>query len=103
MAKSIIFDYPYCFICGSPRNLHTHHIFNGPFRRKSDRDGLVIPLCARCHDYTHTHKELMKTFYRLGEKEYLIQIGDYESYMKRYKTNWLEEHEIKDCLKYATR
>lgn len=40
----------YCQICGATRALETHHIFGGPFRKKSDRYGLTITLCHSCHN-----------------------------------------------------
>ena len=43
-----------CYLCG--RNgaadpLDRHHIFNGAYRKKSEKYGLVVPLCHyRCHE-----------------------------------------------------
>ena len=39
-----------CFICGKWGPLETHHVFNGPFRKKSDRMGYVVELCHWCHN-----------------------------------------------------
>lgn len=47
-----------CFLCG--RNgaqdpLDRHHIFPGPYRKKSERYGLVVYLCHnRCHIFAKT-------------------------------------------------
>lgn len=42
-----------CFLChcnGSGDPLDAHHIYGGAYRKKSEKYGLVIPLCHyRCH------------------------------------------------------
>lgn len=38
-------------MCGSYRNLETHHVIYGYGNRKlSDRYGLTVPLCHFCHN-----------------------------------------------------
>ena len=37
-----------CIICGKPV-VETHHLLSGPDRKKADQDGLVIPICSKCH------------------------------------------------------
>lgn len=45
-----------CFVCGSPLNLHTHHVFCGKGRRKmSEHYGLKVHLCMHCHEEVHLH------------------------------------------------
>ena len=39
-----------CAICGSTQWLEVHHVYNGPFRKKSDRFGAVVDLCHFCHN-----------------------------------------------------
>lgn len=50
--KSIITDLKRkCFLCGSMRNIETHHVVYGWGNRKlSDRYGLTVPLCHSCHN-----------------------------------------------------
>lgn len=42
-----------CFLCGrngSTDSLDMHHIFNGAYRKKSEKYKLVVPLCHyQCH------------------------------------------------------
>lgn len=48
--NSIISNEHECFICGSMRNLHLHHIFFGNSNRKnSDEQGLWVYLCMDHH------------------------------------------------------
>ena len=39
-----------CAICGSTQWLELHHVYNGPFRKKSERFGAVVDLCHYCHN-----------------------------------------------------
>ena len=39
-----------CAICGSTQWLELHHVYNGPFRKKSERFGAVVDLCHFCHN-----------------------------------------------------
>lgn len=47
--KSIVSEEKQCFICNSTMNLHVHHIYNGAYRSKSDRDGCWCYLCSYHH------------------------------------------------------
>lgn len=39
-----------CYFCGRCSNIEAHHVFNGPFRKKSDKYGAVVDLCHWCHN-----------------------------------------------------
>ena len=91
MGKSIIepvpefpFETYQCFLCGRKTCLQKHHVFPGPNRKISEREGFWCHLCVDCHlsqdgaqynpevgDYlkqqcqmayeeTHTREEFMK-------------------------------------------
>lgn len=48
---SIISNDKKCYICGTPQNLHKHHIFAGNANRTlSDKYGLWVYLCAWHHN-----------------------------------------------------
>lgn len=47
--KSILQDKKECLICGSTYGLHLHHIYFGPYRQVSDRNGFTCYLCAAHH------------------------------------------------------
>ena len=49
MGSIITGDMEYCFFCGRPAE-HGHHlIFGSSNRQKADEDGLMVPVCYRCH------------------------------------------------------
>lgn len=39
-----------CYICGSTNWIERHHVFNGPFRKKSEKYDAVVDLCHYCHN-----------------------------------------------------
>ena len=47
---------PYCQLCGSPYNLHRHHIRYGACGRKT-YIGNIIVLCSNCHRLVHSNKK----------------------------------------------
>lgn len=51
-----LFDYS-CALCGSPF-IAMHHIrYGGNYGGRKTYEGNVIPLCPRCHEEAHRHKE----------------------------------------------
>lgn len=39
-----------CYLCGKAANLECHHVFGGANRKASDRYGLTVRLCHKCHN-----------------------------------------------------
>lgn len=61
--KSIIQTERECYVCGTTRDIHEHHIFEGiANRRQSEKYGMKIYLCGRHHNMSnqgiHFNKEL---------------------------------------------
>lgn len=42
-------DDRHCYLCGKTWMLETHHIFSGPYRKKSEQYGFLVTLCSWCH------------------------------------------------------
>lgn len=40
--KSILQKSKFCFICGTDRDIEKHHIYFGPLRSISDKNGFVV-------------------------------------------------------------
>lgn len=49
-----------CELCGKYGDLDTHHIFNGAYRKKSEKYGATIPVCRKCHDAIHREAKLRR-------------------------------------------
>lgn len=47
--KSILQKSKFCFICGTDRDIEKHHIYFGPLRSISDKNGFVVCLCREHH------------------------------------------------------
>lgn len=39
-----------CYFCGRTDTLERHHIFQGAYRKKSERYGFVVDLCHQHHN-----------------------------------------------------
>lgn len=72
--KSLMTDnWDNCYICGG-RAEACHHIFGGPNRRISEREGFTVPLCNRCHNMSdsgvHFNHPLDRRLKKLAQKRY---------------------------------
>ena len=81
-----------CYICGDKKEC-IHHVFYGTANRKiSDKYGLVVPLCNKCHNMSnmsvHHNRELdlivKKAGQRAFEKKY-----NHEKFMQEIGKNYL--------------
>lgn len=93
MRSIIQTDTDFCFYpeCGKPAT-EWHHIFGGPRRKWSERDGLVIHCCHECHFKIHNgpeSKSRMDALHKLGQEKFEALIGTHDDFMKRYEKNWL--------------
>ena len=86
-----------CFLCG--RNgrgdpLDNHHIFNGPYRKKSERYKLVVPLCHyRCHIFgkyaVHNNPDTMLYLKHLGQQKVMKeQNWDEKRFVREFGKNY---------------
>lgn len=39
-----------CYLCKRMTATELHHVYNGPFRKKSEKYGYVVNLCHWCHN-----------------------------------------------------
>lgn len=53
MPKSILSNDRKCYRCGTPLNLHRHHIYFGPYRKWSEKYGCWVYLCGRDHNLSN--------------------------------------------------
>lgn len=48
-----------CYLCRKPGPLERHHVFQGPNRSVSEREGCWVFLCRECHhDRVHAHRRI---------------------------------------------
>ena len=94
MVRSLLQHNKACYICGTTRNLHLHHIFFGVANRKlSDADGCVVYLCFNHHTGSqgvHRNKELDLKLKARCQLEYMRQNNKTtEDFIKRYGKSYL--------------
>lgn len=83
-----------CIVCGSPY-VQIHHVFHGTAnRKKADKWGYVIPLCAEHHTgQTGVHMNRDQDLYwmRLAQKHFEKNYGTREDFIKEFGRSWLDE------------
>lgn len=62
-------DLDKCYICHK-KKIDLHEIFRGRNRQTSMKNGLVIPVCRKCHDLIPKDKILREELHKIGQKAY---------------------------------
>lgn len=84
-----------CALCGKPAEAEHHLIFGTSARSLAEEDGLKIPVCNNCHtmgkltERIHDNVAAERLSKMLGQAIYEGQIGDRESFRKRYGKSYL--------------
>jgi len=90
MTKSIIQSCKSCYIDGKTKGLHKHHIFNGPLRNFSEKEGLWVYLEWSVHRNLHDTNELEHELKRVAQYYYELN-HTREEFMKHVHKNYLAE------------
>lgn len=92
MAKSIMQKNKECYFTGSTGPLHKHHIYGGPNRRVSEREGFWVWLCPELHNMSnegvHFNKEFDNQLKQRCQAEY-EKTHSREDFMKLIGRNYL--------------
>lgn len=88
----------YCILCGSTKWIERHHIFGGALRKKSEKYGLVVDLCHKCHneppDGVHHNKDVMLNLHQYGQKKVMQEQGwTIERFRQEFRKNYLNTEE----------
>ena len=89
-----------CWLCG--RNgaadpLDRHHLFEGAYRKKSEKYGLVVYLCHnRCHIFgeeaAHNSAATMLALHQYGQRIAMQRFGwTIDDFRREFGKNYLEE------------
>lgn len=100
MEKSIITEKRFCFLCGSPYNLETHHCVFGRFRKLSDKYGLIVPLCRGCHWEVHHSTEQAAYLKEVAQRAFDEKYGK-GKFFEIFGVNFLDEEYTKSEQKNA--
>lgn len=82
-----------CYICGTTRNIHRHHVFHGSANRKqSEKYGMVVCLCGYHHNQSSQGVHFNTSLDRILKMQYQRQFEDeygHEEFMKIFGRNYL--------------
>ena len=78
-----------CYVCGRPRQ-QFHHVIGAAYRKKSEKYGLIVPICEQCHREVHDSpdQKLNKKLKADAESKFLM-IYSYDTWMKTFHKNYL--------------
>lgn len=91
-----------CWLCGrngSGDALELHHVFPGSLRKKSEKCGLVVPLCGkRCHrdgkKSAHRCKETQLMLKQWAQRKAMEENGwSVEDWRREFGKNYLDEED----------
>ena len=87
MKSIIVDDTNHCYVCGKT-HIQIHHCFYGTAnRKKSDKYGLVIPLCMEHHlgnSGVHKNKELDMQLKKLAQQKFEELYGSREEFREEF-------------------
>lgn len=83
-----------CLVCGTTYNLHSHHCINGTAnRKKSEKYGLKVWLCARHHNMSsegvHFNRQLDLKIKRMAQKYFEENCGSRDDFRREFGKSFL--------------
>lgn len=84
-----------CWLCGASGQLDLHHLYGGPYRKKSEKYGLVVYLCHdSCHIFgplaAHQNKDTMTMLHQYGQRKAMAEQGwSTEDFIREFGRNYL--------------
>ena len=92
--KSIVSNERVCLVCGTPLDLHRHHVYEGIGRRKlSEKYGCWVWLCARHHNMSqlgvHFNHDLDERIKRVCQREWIKRYGTKDDFIKIFGRSYL--------------
>lgn len=77
-----------CKICGRSGHTEIHHIFNGPFREKSDINDFVMEVCPECHRKLHDNADLLREYKKRTQRFFELS-HTHDEWMSLMGRSWL--------------
>lgn len=78
-----------CYFCQRPSQ-DIHHIFQGAYKRASERHNFLVHLCRECHDRVHREKEPRIHLRQMCQAEY-EKVFTREDFIAEFGRNYLED------------
>lgn len=94
MSKSLLDNDKVCFICGTPFDLHKHHVYKGTGKRShADEDGCWCYLCGKHHNLSnegvHSNTPFNITLEKFTQHLWEETNGTREQFRQRYGKSYL--------------
>lgn len=81
-------DYEHCFVCGKTAQ-QWHHVMNKSDKKKAEKYGLLIPVCAKCHSEIHDkNNELNYELKKIAQADFLMEHSG-SLWLKEFGKNYL--------------
>ena len=81
-------DWETCFVCGRQAQ-QIHHVMNKADRKKSEKYGLLVPICAECHRKVHdTDEALNKELKKNAQADFMLKYS-FALWMKEFGKNYI--------------
>lgn len=82
-------DLDHCYVCGRDRQ-QFHHCIGSAYRKKSEKYGLIIPICEQCHREVHDspNQELNRKLKADAEAKFLMTYS-FETWMREFHKNFM--------------
>lgn len=95
---SIIYhDLTKCCYCGAKRNVAKNEVYEGAYRQRSMKMGMVAPFCQDCHDRFHNDIMFNLHYKVLFENEFL-KTHELEEFIKAFGQDYIFKLEHKKRL-----
>lgn len=83
-----------CYVCATTYNLHSHHVLYGTSnRKKSEKYGLKVWLCAHHHNMSnegvHFNKALDLRLKTMAQEYYEEHYGSREDFRREFSKSYL--------------
>ena len=85
-----------CEICGATQNIERHHVFNGAYRKKSEKYNAVVDLCHNCHNEppngVHHNARNMRALKAKYQKQIMLHYGMSKAdFIREFGKNYIGE------------
>lgn len=92
--ESVLQEVKECYVCQTTSNLHDHHVLFGTSnRKKSEKYGLKVWLCAYHHNMSnegvHFNQVLDRALKMKAQKHFEKNIGTREDFIKEFGKSYL--------------
>lgn len=81
-----------CYLCGTYGKTEEHHVFGGPVKKTSDRYGLVVYICQKCHSQIHDSEkgaDLKLYLHQRGQMIYEERFGNRAAFIQEFIRSYL--------------